>query len=117
MQGEFVRTPCTSDRTASNGKYWGGLQREVLYEDVVRYALTQFKQQLQERLEGTRSQLAVLRTERERLKEEIGNLASVIATGRHSPALLAELEKRKRRLDEKKGELFPSVGGGGGGGL
>ena len=87
-----------------------GLQREVLSEDVAQYALAQFKQQLQERLEGARSQLAVLRTERERLKEEIGNLAGVIATSRHSPALLAELEKRERRLDEISEELLASDG-------
>jgi len=89
-----------------------GLQREVLSEDVVRYALAQFKQQPLERLEGARSQLTVLRTERERLKEEVNNLAGVIATGRHSPALLAELEKRERRLDEISDELLASDGRG-----
>jgi hypothetical protein len=89
-----------------------GLQREMLSEDVVRYALTQFKQQLHERLEGTTSHLAVLRTERERLKEEISNLAGVIAMGRHSPALLAELEKRERRLGEISEELLASDGRG-----
>jgi hypothetical protein len=84
----------------------------VLSEDVVRYAFAQFKQQLQERLEGTRSQLTALRTEPERLKEEISNIAGVIATGRHSPALLAELEKRERRLDEISDVLLASDGHG-----
>ena len=37
---------------------------------------------------------------------EIANLASVIASGRHSPALLAELEKRERRLEEISDELL-----------
>ena len=54
----------------------------------------------------------MLRTERERLKEEVNNLAGVIATGRHSPALLAELEKRERRLDEISDELLASDGRG-----
>jgi len=89
-----------------------GLQREVLSEDVVRYALAQFKQQLQERLASTKSQLTVLRMERELLKEEISNIAGVIATGRHSPALIAELEKRERRLDEISEELLASDGRG-----
>jgi DNA invertase Pin-like site-specific DNA recombinase len=89
-----------------------GLQREVLREDVARYALSEFRRQLEERLESTRSQLTVLREERDRLKGEIGNLATVIAAGRHSPALLAELEKRERRLDEISDELLATDGRG-----
>jgi hypothetical protein len=42
----------------------------------------------------------------------IFDLAGVIATGRHSPALLAELEKRERRLDEISEELLASDGRG-----
>ena len=75
-----------------------GLLREVLHEDVVRYALAKFKIELVERLDSAPSHLTVLREERERLKNEIGNLAGVIAVGRHSPALLAELEKRDELL-------------------
>jgi hypothetical protein len=54
----------------------------------------------------------VLREERERLKGEIGNLAGVIAAGRHSPALLAELEKRERRLEDISDELLSTDGRG-----
>lgn len=50
----------------------------------------------------------MLRSERERIKEEISNLAGVIATSRHSPALIAELEKRERRLDEISEGLLAS---------
>ena len=45
-------------------------------------------------MEGMRSHLGAARQEREKLKAEISNLASVIADGRQSTALLAELEKR-----------------------
>ncbi len=89
-----------------------GLQREVLHEDVVRYALAKFKMELVERLDNARSHLTVLREERERLKNEIGNLAGVIAVWRHSPALLAELEKRERRLEEISDELLATDGRG-----
>ena len=82
------------------------MQREVLCEDAVRYAIAKFKAELVDRLENARSHLAVLREEKERLKTEIGNLASVIAAGRYSPALLAELEKRERRIGEIGDELL-----------
>ena len=89
-----------------------GLQREVLREDAVRYALAKFKMELMERLDSARSHLTVLRQERDRLKSEISSLAGVIATGRHSPALLAELEKRERRLEEISDELLATDGRG-----
>jgi hypothetical protein len=67
------------------------LEREVLSEDVVRYAFAQFKQQLQERLEGTRSQLTVLRTERERWLDEISD--GLLASDGHGiDARLREIE-------------------------
>lgn len=59
-----------------------------------------------------RSDLGRARQEREKLKAEISNLAAVIAEGRQSPALLAELEKRERRLDEISEELLASKGNG-----
>jgi hypothetical protein len=67
------------------------LEREVLSEDVVRYTFAQFKQQLQERLEGTRSQLTVLRTERERRLDEISD--GLLASDGHGiDARLREIE-------------------------
>jgi hypothetical protein len=65
-----------------------------------------FKMELMQRLEGARSHLAVVREERERLKSEIANIAGVIASGHHSAALLAELEKRERRLEQISDELL-----------
>jgi hypothetical protein len=84
----------------------------VLREDVAAYALAEFNRQLKEKMEGMRSHLGAARREREKLKAEISNLASVIADGRQSPALLAELEKRERRLDEINEELLASTGNG-----
>jgi hypothetical protein len=90
----------------------GGLQARVLCEDVAAYALAEFKRQLKEKMEGMRSHLGAARQEREKLKAEISNLAGVIADGRQSPALLAELEKRERRLNEINEELLASTGNG-----
>ena len=90
----------------------GGLQARVLREDVAAYALAEFNRQLKEKMEGMRSRLGAARREREKLKAEISNLANVIADGRQSPALLAELEKRERRLNEINEELLASTGNG-----
>jgi cell division protein FtsB len=73
-------------------------------------ALAEFKRQLKK--EGMRSHLGAARQEREKLKAEISNLASGIADGRQSTALLAELEKRERRLDKISEELLASTDNG-----
>jgi chromosome segregation ATPase len=72
-------------------------------------ALAEFKRQLKRKMEGMRSDLGVVRQEREKLKAEISNLAGVIANGRQSTALLAELGKRERRLDKISDELLAST--------
>jgi len=66
----------------------------------------------QKKMEGMRSHLGAARQEREKLKAEISNLASVVADGRQSTALLAELEKRERRLDKISEELLASTDNG-----
>ena len=60
-------------------------------------------------MEGMRSHLGAARQEREKLKAEISNLPSVIADGRQSTALPAELEKRERRLDKIREEVPASA--------
>ncbi len=78
----------------------------VAQEDAVRYAILKFRTELTEKIEKTRSHLSVLCEERDRLRNEISNLAGVIAAGRYSSALLAELDKRERRLREIGDELL-----------
>ena len=75
-------------------------------------ALAEFKRQLKRKMEGMRSHLGAARQEREKLKAEISNLAGVIANGRQSTVLLAELEKRERRLDKINDELLASTDNG-----
>jgi hypothetical protein len=75
-------------------------------------ALAEFERQLKKKMEGMRSHLGAARQEREKLKVEISNLASVIADGRQSTALLAELQKRERRLDKISEELLASTDNG-----
>jgi hypothetical protein len=87
-----------------------GLQREVLREDVAAYALEEFKRQLHERLQGSRSHLTVMRTRREKVKTEIANLVRAIAEGHSSAALLGELGKRERELDSISEDLLATDG-------
>jgi site-specific DNA recombinase len=89
-----------------------GLQREVLREDVAAYALGEFKRLLQARLQGARSHLAVMRNRREKLKTEIANLATAIAEGHSSTALLGELGKREREIDSISEDLLAADGHG-----
>jgi len=89
-----------------------GLQREVLREDIAAFALEEFKRQLRARLDDTRSHLALMRNKREKLKTEISNLATAIAEGHRSAALLGQLGKRERELDDISEELLAADGRG-----
>jgi hypothetical protein len=80
--------------------------------DVAAYALEEFKRQLQARLQGARSHLVVLRARREKLKNEITNLARAIADGHSSAALLSELGKREQELDKISEDLLAADGRG-----
>ena len=87
-----------------------GLQREVLREDVVSYAMEEFGGQLRARLQATRQDLAGIQQRRERLKAEIGNLARAIAERGHSSALLSELTSREKQLEAINDELLSAEG-------
>ena len=89
-----------------------GLKREVIREDLAAFAVSEFRRQLQARLDDTRAHLAVKRTKREKLKAEIANLARVIAEGHRSAALLDELGKREAELDAISEELLAVDGRG-----
>ena len=89
-----------------------GLQRDVLREDIAAFALEEFKRQLRARLDDTRSHLALMRDKREKLKTEISNLATAIAEGHRSAALLDQLGKRERELDDISEELLAADGQG-----
>jgi chromosome segregation ATPase len=70
------------------------------------------RRELRARLEETRSHLEVTRNKREKLKAEISNLARAIAEGHRSAALLDELGKRERELDDISEELLAADGRG-----
>lgn len=89
-----------------------GLQREVLQEDVAAFALEEFKRQLRARLDDTKSHLDAMRNKRAKLKAEIANLARAIAEGHSSAALLDELGRRERELDNISEELLAADGRG-----
>jgi hypothetical protein len=89
-----------------------GLQREVLREDIAAFALEEFKRQLRARRDDTRPHLALMRNKREKLKTEISNLATAIAEGHRSAALLDQLGKCERELDDISEELLAADGRG-----
>jgi site-specific DNA recombinase len=99
-------------RDALEQELISGLQREVLQEDVVAFAIEEFNRQLHARLESTRSQLGALRSRREKLKSEIANLANAIAQGHASATLIAELAKREKELDGISEQLLATNGSG-----
>src|SRR5580692_7122596 len=70
------------------------------------------RRELRARLEETRSHLEVTRNKREKLKAEISNLARAIAEGHRSAALLDQLGKRERELDDISEELLAADGRG-----
>jgi DNA anti-recombination protein RmuC len=51
-----------------------------------------------------------MRNKREKLKTEISNLATAIAEGHRSAALLDQLRKRERELDDISEELLAGDG-------
>jgi site-specific DNA recombinase len=87
-----------------------GLQRDVLREDAVSYAMEEFGRQLRARVQATHQDLAGVRQRREQLKAEIGNLARAIAERGHSSALLSELSSRERELEAINDELLSAEG-------
>jgi site-specific DNA recombinase len=99
-------------RDALEQELISGLQREVLREDMASFAIEEFRRQLHARLESARSQLGTLRNRREKLKAQIANLASAIAEGHNSVALMAELAKREKELDSISEQLLATDGAG-----
>ena len=83
-----------------------GLQREVFREDMIQFAVAEFGRQLTTKLRDARADVEGKRQRREVLKREIENLASAIAEGHRSPALLEQLSKRERELEAMSDELL-----------
>jgi hypothetical protein len=90
----------------------GGLQARVLRQDVAAYAWPNSNGSSKRKWRACAPTSGAARQEPEKLKAEISNLESVIADGRQSPALPAQLEKRERRLDEISEQLLASTGNG-----
>jgi hypothetical protein len=83
-----------------------GLQREVLNNDVLRFAVSEFGRQLRERLSTGRGQIEQQKRRREVLRVEIQNLADIVAHGNASKALLENLAKREREPEELEAGLL-----------
>jgi len=94
------------DREKLEREVLAGLKREVMREDVVRFAIEEFERQLRARIEAAGSGLAAIRQEREGLKREAANLARAIAEAGPSPTLLADLARVESGLEQLNEEIF-----------
>jgi site-specific DNA recombinase len=83
-----------------------GLQREIFNDDVIKFAIREFEKQLRERMRSVRSDTEGKRQRREVLRAEIENLADAVAQGHASKALLENLARRERELEELDVGLF-----------
>ena len=75
-----------------------GLQTMVLREDVVNYILDQFEDKLARELENIGGEMDGMKRRKEELQAEVQRLATGLATGAHSPAVMVEITKREQEM-------------------
>lgn len=76
----------------------GGLQREVLREDVVDYVIVALQEELERRHASIDAERQSLREERQRIDAELSRLVDSIAAGTSSAAVVAAIHARESRL-------------------
>jgi site-specific DNA recombinase len=88
-----------------------GLQKSVLREDMIDYAVKQFERQVQDGISKLDDELARLRKRKAELHEEVNNLAEAVAkSGYQSPALIEKIAERERELREITDRLLEPRG-------
>jgi site-specific DNA recombinase len=75
-----------------------GLQARVLCEDVANYILDRFEGQLVKELENMSGEMDRMRRRKRELESEIARLTAGLASGIHSPSVMAEIMKREREI-------------------
>ena len=86
----------------------GGLQSKVLREDIVGYALDQFEKQLVREIDGISGEMGLMKKRKAELQAEIGRLTAGLASGLHSPAVMAEITKREQEISDISDRLLSS---------
>ena len=95
-------------RDVLEGELLAGLQEKVLREDVVNYVLDRFESELLKELEGIGGEMDAMRKRRAKLQVEVTNLAAVVASGVHSPTVIAEIAVREREIANIADRLLSS---------
>jgi site-specific DNA recombinase len=85
-----------------------GLQEKVLRDDVVNYALDRFEAELLRELENIGGEMEQMRRRKAELDAEIGRLTAGLASGIHSPSVMAEIARREREVSEIADRLLSS---------
>ena len=93
---------CTNDamvqREHLEKQLIGGLQREVLREDVIEYVIVALQEELEQRHALIDAERQRLREEKMRIDGELTRLVDSIAAGSGSPAIMAAISARESRL-------------------
>ena len=85
-----------------------GLQSKVLREDVISYVLDQFEKQLVREIDGIGGEMDRMKKRKAELQAEIGRLTAGLATGFHSPTVMAEIAKREQEISDISDRLLSS---------
>jgi site-specific DNA recombinase len=75
-----------------------GLNDQVLHAEVVDYVVAALQEELHRRHESLNAELKVAREERQRLEGELRCLVETIAAGSGSPAIMAGIHEREKKL-------------------
>jgi hypothetical protein len=85
-----------------------GLQAKVLREEVIDYILDRFEKQLVREIDGISGEMDRMKTRKAELQAEIGRLATGLASGLYSPAVMGEITKREQEISEISDRLLSS---------
>ena len=95
-------------RDVLEGELLAGLQEKVLREEVVNYILDRFESELLEELKSIGGEMDAMRKRKAEPHAEVTNLATVVASGVHSPTIIAEIAEREREISDISDPLLSS---------
>jgi site-specific DNA recombinase len=75
-----------------------GLQERVLREEVIEYAVSRLRDELERRHEDLNASVKGLREEKQRIQTELKRLVEMVAVGDGSPSLMAAINERESRI-------------------
>jgi len=85
-----------------------GWREEILTGPVVEYVLDRFEEETVKAFEGSSGETDRLQRRRTELEAEVSRLVAGLASGTHSPAIVAEIGRREREIGAITERLAPS---------